>query len=122
MSNENIVEKQTGSKPSKLEKKSNLLLSDCTCPICFEVFIEPIQLKCCNYELCLKCLNDIKVLGKCPICSIVLPELEDSKKLINWARWNEIQASFAKEIRIRREERTAQLVADSIANFKLFYT
>lgn len=40
------------------ESVQNLSISDCSCPICLEVLIEPVVLPC-KHELCLPCFKDM---------------------------------------------------------------
>jgi len=38
---------------------------DLKCPICFDPFLEPLTMKCCEYTLCKSCTADCLV---CPLC------------------------------------------------------
>lgn len=40
------------------KNKHNLSITDCSCPICLEVLIEPVVLPC-KHELCLPCFKDM---------------------------------------------------------------
>jgi hypothetical protein len=114
------TESDTRTKKSNKEK-FDLSFNDCTCPICFEILIEPVLMPC-KHELCLECFDQIKDLLnlECPICRVEIGKFTNSRSLINWDRWKKIETKFSKEIKLRRDGRTAQLVAESIANYNNF--
>ena len=88
--------------------------------------IEPVNTPC-NHELCLSCLAQMCDARNyaCPICrNDMTTALESARKtsslnkFVNKKRWAKIQVAFPQEIKNRRENRTAQLLAESIHNYK----
>jgi hypothetical protein len=71
-----MKKKSTFHKFKKLKKEASLKSSIrklIECPICFEVFINPITL-CCGHTVCMKCIKGIlgdkkDNLIKCPLCA-----------------------------------------------------
>ena len=69
------------------------------CPICLDVFIEPITLMC-NHELCKQCYDDhfLKADFRCPMCQKRLNswarKAASKGSLINEKKWDFIQQNF----------------------------
>jgi hypothetical protein len=102
----------------------DLSLSECSCPICFEIFVEPVQTPC-KHELCLSCfvqLTEKKKDYSCPMCrsdfSAWAKSASNTRTLVSQALWQKIQLKFPDEIKNRLENKTAQIISDSIRNLK----
>lgn len=98
---------------------SNLSITDCTCPICLEILIEPVVLPC-KHELCLPCFNEMTDMTNylCPMCRMRISTwaraATNNKTLVNTDRWNQIKRAFPKEIKDRKEGKTAERLAKEI--------
>lgn len=111
---------------TELKKKSNLhnlSISDCSCPICLEILIEPVVLPC-KHELCLPCFKDMmdQTNFLCPMCRMRLSTWARSaskqNSLVDKERWSQIQRAFSGEIKNRLEGKTAVLLAEQIQQQK----
>jgi E3 ubiquitin-protein ligase RNF168 len=97
----------------------NMSLSDCTCAICFEILIEPVQFPC-QHEMCLPCYKTMLDMTNmtCPMCRMRISNwsrhASGTNSLINQKRWQKIQKLFPTEIRNRLEGKTAKLLAEEI--------
>ena len=121
------IESPTVSKLKTESKKQddslNLSLNDCSCPICLEILVEPVQMPC-HHELCLPCFKSMidQTNLLCPICRLRIStwsrNASNSNTLINQARWEQIQRKFPNEIKVRMEGKTAQVISDSIEKYK----
>ena len=90
-----------------------LPLEDLICPICLDIFIEPITLVC-DHVLCRECFNEHfqKAEFKCPLCKRRLSSWArkrlggvnrgDSSSLVNWPKWKMIQAFHGEAVERRR--------------------
>ncbi|NXW81613.1 RN168 ligase, partial [Alopecoenas beccarii] len=87
-----------------MAKKSEapLSLSDCLCPICMEIFVEPVTLPC-NHTLCNSCfqLTVEKASLCCPFCRRRVSSWARynarRNTLVNWELWEKIQKNYPKE-------------------------
>uniref|UniRef100_A0A8B9F901 RING-type E3 ubiquitin transferase n=1 Tax=Amazona collaria TaxID=241587 RepID=A0A8B9F901_9PSIT len=87
-----------------IPKKSGapLSLSDCLCPICMEIFVEPVTLPC-NHTLCNSCfqLTVEKASLCCPFCRRRVSSWARynarRNTLVNWELWEKIQKHYPKE-------------------------
>ncbi|XP_061201258.1 E3 ubiquitin-protein ligase RNF168 isoform X2 [Neopsephotus bourkii] len=87
-----------------MSKKSGALLSlsDCLCPICMEIFVEPVTLPC-NHTLCNSCfqLTVEKASLCCPFCRRRVSSWARynarRNTLVNWELWEKIQKHYPKE-------------------------
>lgn len=102
----------------------NLSISDCSCPICLEILIEPVVLPC-KHELCLPCFKDMmdQTNFLCPMCRMRLSTWARSASkqntLVDKERWSQIQRAFSVEIRNRVEGKTAMMLTEEIKNQKI---
>lgn len=105
------------------ESVQNLSISDCSCPICLEVLIEPVVLPC-KHELCLPCFKDMmdQTNFLCPMCRMRLSTWARSaakqNALVDKDRWSQIQKQFSSEIKLRMEGKTAQIISEEIKKQK----
>lgn len=119
------ISKCRGESPVGAAGLANLSISDCQCPICFEVFVEPVTTPC-SHEICISCLQLLikKPEFLCPLCRKDLRPWVDRSpslsSLINRERWELIRNQFPDEIRTRLENKTALLLAESIAKFNKY--
>ena len=88
------------------ESHDKLELSDCTCPICMYIMIEPVTMPC-GHELCLSCFK-MHVFGtslECPLCRKRIAswarKAARNNKLVNKLRWDNIQSSFPDKVQNR---------------------
>lgn len=101
----------------------NLSLSDCSCPICLEVLVEPVVFPC-KHELCLPCFNGMtdKTNFLCPMCRIRIStwsrSASNNNTLVNKERWEQIKKAFPSEIKDRMEGKTAEKLAVEIEKEK----
>lgn len=106
-----------------LEETFNLSITDCTCPICLEILVEPVVLPC-KHELCLPCFSGMtdKTNFLCPMCRMRISTwsrtASNKNTLVNKERWDQIQKAFPNEIKDRLEGKTAAKLAASIDNDK----
>lgn len=110
----------------KLQQQNNALnlsLSDCTCPICLEILIEPVRMPC-KHEICLQCFETMldKTNLCCPMCrqrvSTWSRNAANTNTLVDQERWMEIKKAFPEEIKNRIEGKTRQMLVDSLENMK----
>lgn len=98
-------------------------LSDVTCPICLDIYIEPVTMPC-GHELCLPCFKSMTDLTNflCPMCrqriSTWYRNAANSNTLVNKDRWKFIQNHFSKELKNRIEGKTPQIIANEIEEHK----
>jgi hypothetical protein len=74
--NNNSTHQQTNSNnktqsTSIVENVENLNISDCGCPICLEILVEPVVLPC-KHELCLPCFKGITEKNNTYTCPLVI--------------------------------------------------
>lgn len=97
----------------------NMSVSDCTCPICLEILVEPVVLPC-KHELCLSCFSGMtdKTNFLCPMCRMRISTwsrtASNNNTLVNMERWKQIQRAFPKEIAERVEGKTAERIEQQI--------
>lgn len=97
----------------------NLSISDCTCPICLEILVEPVVLPC-KHELCLPCFSGMtdKTNFLCPMCRMRISTWSrtatNTNTLVNTERWNQIKKAFPNEVKDRIEGKSAEKLAKSI--------
>ena len=98
--------KNNQNKPEKMGSKRKLELSDCTCPICLYILIEPVTLPC-GHEFCMNCFDtNVKETSLlCPMCRMRIASwarrAARNNKLINETRWKAIQLAFPKKVECR---------------------
>ena len=101
------------------ESTMNLSLSDCSCPICLEVLVEPVVLPC-KHELCLPCFSGMtdKTNFLCPMCRMRIStwcrSASKTNTLVNKERWDQIKKAFPNEISDRIEGKTAEKLEEEI--------
>lgn len=101
----------------------NISVSDCTCPICLEILVEPVVLPC-KHELCLSCFSGMtdKTNFLCPMCRMRISTwsrtASNNNTLVNKDRWKQIQRAFPKEIAERVEGKTAERIEQQIREEK----
>ncbi len=97
----------------------NLSISDCTCPICLEILVEPVVLPC-KHELCLPCFSGMtdKTNFLCPMCRMRISTwsrtASKTNTLVNIERWNQIRKAFPNEVNDRIEGKSAEKYAKSL--------
>ena len=107
-----------GSK-TKSNKNGLLKLSDCSCPICFDILIEPVDMPC-KHEICLKCFETMidQTNLCCPMCRMNLVEWSKSarlaNKLINEEKWKLIKKLFPVEVKNRLEGKQTDVLNETI--------
>uniref|UniRef100_A0A3B3ZDV5 RING-type E3 ubiquitin transferase n=1 Tax=Periophthalmus magnuspinnatus TaxID=409849 RepID=A0A3B3ZDV5_9GOBI len=83
--------------------------SYCLCPICLEIFMEPVTLLC-THTFCKVCFLESvdKSTLCCPLCrkrvSTWVREHSRNNSLVNEALWERIQREFPQSAERRREE------------------
>ena len=86
----------------------SISLSDCMCPICLSILIEPVTMPC-GHELCMPCfkLNVQETSLTCPMCrkriSTWARQGARNKTLVNQRRWRDIQLAFPEKVKHRLE-------------------
>ncbi|XP_006813205.1 uncharacterized protein LOC102803140 [Saccoglossus kowalevskii] len=87
---------------------TDLQLSECLCPICMSILIEPVTMPC-SHELCMPCFreNVEQANFTCPMCRVRISswarKKTREKKLINQKRWESILSAFPEKCRRRIE-------------------
>lgn len=115
---------------SRLKSKSKLnesvvSLSDFTCPICLEVITEPVQMPC-KHELCLPCFEQMTDITnyQCPMCRMRIStwyrNAANAGTLVNKAREQLIQRLFPREVALKQQNKTAEVLAESIEKFNKY--
>ncbi len=90
-------------KNSNKNDSLNLSLNDCMCPICLEIFIEPVRMPC-KHEICLNCFETMldKTNLCCPMCRLRIStwarQATNNNTLVDIKRWQSIQNRFPDEI------------------------
>ncbi|XP_055862347.1 E3 ubiquitin-protein ligase rnf168-like isoform X1 [Biomphalaria glabrata] len=88
--------------------KKMLSESECMCPVCISLLIQPVTFPC-NHSLCLKCYKETveKANLSCPVCrkriSVWARKAAKENKLINMEKWKDIQEAFSEKVRRRLE-------------------
>ncbi|KAK0066595.1 E3 ubiquitin-protein ligase RNF168 [Biomphalaria pfeifferi] len=86
----------------------NKMLSECLCPICISILIEPVTMPC-NHSLCMPCYKETveKANLTCPVCrkriSVWARKAAKNNTLINMQKWKAIQEVFPEKVRHRLE-------------------
>ncbi|KAI8728260.1 E3 ubiquitin-protein ligase RNF168, partial [Biomphalaria glabrata] len=100
---------QTPGKPRiPFKGKKMLSESECMCPVCISLLIQPVTFPC-NHSLCLKCYKETveKANLSCPVCrkriSVWARKAAKENKLINMEKWTDIQEAFPEKVRRRLE-------------------
>lgn len=126
---EQLMSKKSSSKYRKEiikeqeQENLDLSISDCTCPICLEILIEPVNVPC-KHEVCKKCFETMLDQTNlcCPMCRIRLStwarNARSSNTLVNVDRWNILQKMFSQEIKNRLEGKTNQDLIESMSKIK----
>ncbi|XP_071798024.1 uncharacterized protein [Asterias amurensis] len=85
--------------PQSHSNFSDLRLSDCKCPICMSILIEPVRMPC-NHELCMPCFrqNVEEANFTCPMCRLRISNwarrCARENKLVDERRWRQIREAF----------------------------
>ena len=98
-------------KPKEMGEKStskltSMKLSDCNCPICMYILIEPVTMQC-GHEMCMSCFkkNVQESSLTCPMCRVRIStwarKAAKNNTLINHERWRAIQEAFPDKVRNR---------------------
>lgn len=80
----------------------SLSREDCLCPICLEIFMEPVTLPC-THTFCKACFLESvdKATLCCPLCrkrvAVWARQHSRNKSLVNEALWRRIQAAFPRQ-------------------------
>lgn len=88
--------------------RDNPTLSECTCPICMYILIEPVTLPC-NHTLCMPCFqqNVQEVNLCCPLCRLRISawarRATKDKSLVDQSRWKQIKEAFPQKVKNRME-------------------
>ncbi|XP_014254727.1 E3 ubiquitin-protein ligase rnf168-like [Cimex lectularius] len=83
-------------------------VQDVLCPICWEIYIEPVSLPC-NHDVCLNCLQRTVEKNSlvCPICrkriGTFLRLAKNLKKIVNQPFWEEVKSQFPNEIKKKQK-------------------
>ncbi|XP_054649449.1 E3 ubiquitin-protein ligase rnf168-like [Dunckerocampus dactyliophorus] len=83
----------------KGKRSKTLSLDDCVCPVCLEMFLEPVTLPC-THTFCKECFLESvdKSTLCCPMCrkrvSTWARKNNKNKTLVNEKLWSQIQISF----------------------------
>ncbi|XP_053567416.1 E3 ubiquitin-protein ligase RNF168 [Bombina bombina] len=91
---------------TKVEKSAPLSWSECLCPICQEILLEPVTMLC-NHTLCSPCFQMTveKSSLSCPLCrkrvSSWARKHARANTLVNMALWERIQRQYPKECQRR---------------------
>jgi len=102
-----------------LQPTLDLSITDCMCPICLEILVEPVVLPC-KHELCLPCFSGMtdKTNFLCPMCRMRISTwsrtASNSNTLVNKQRWEQIKKAFPNEVSDRLEGKSAAKLAASI--------
>ncbi|XP_070537816.1 E3 ubiquitin-protein ligase rnf168-like [Ptychodera flava] len=94
--------------PTPDRKQPDLLLSDCLCPICMSILIEPVTMPC-SHELCMPCFrkNVEEANFTCPMCRVRISSWARKRargnNLVDQKRWKVIQEAFPEKCRRRLE-------------------
>ncbi|XP_071491158.1 uncharacterized protein [Diadema antillarum] len=87
---------------------SSLKLSECICPICLCILVEPVTMPC-QHELCMPCFkqNVEQANLTCPMCRLRISSWARKQAraglLINKSRWTSIQQAFPELCKRRME-------------------
>jgi E3 ubiquitin-protein ligase RNF168 len=108
---------------TKSNKNDRLKLSDCTCPICLEITIQPVDMPC-KHEICLKCFDTMLDQTNlcCPMCrqriSTWARTARISNSVVNLKKWKQIQELFPKEVKNRLEGKPTEPIEDLMPTVK----
>ena len=100
MASRSVMDQGVKSNPTQLD------LSDCICPICLYIYIEPVTMPC-GHELCVCCFkkNVQEASLSCPMCRMRIStwtrRAVRHNKLVNAERWQEIQRQFPEKVEKR---------------------
>lgn len=87
----------------KISQSKKLNFQDVLCPICREIYIEPISLPC-KHVVCLQCLERTVEINSlvCPICrtriGTFLRLAKSLKKIVDQSFWQRLKKQFPSEI------------------------
>ncbi|KAK7002562.1 E3 ubiquitin-protein ligase RNF168 [Biomphalaria glabrata] len=102
------LKKTPGEPRIPFKGKKMLSESECMCPVCISLLIQPVTFPC-NHSLCLKCYKETveKANLSCPVCrkriSVWARKAAKENKLINMEKWKDIQEAFPEKVRRRLE-------------------
>jgi E3 ubiquitin-protein ligase RNF168 len=108
---------------TKSNKNDRLKLSDCTCPICLEITIQPVDMPC-KHEICLKCFDTMidQTNLCCPMCRLNIGDWSRqarlTNRLINIEKWKLIKESFPVEIKNRLEGKQTDILNETTVHVK----
>jgi hypothetical protein len=118
----NIMKQKDASNTNnkKLDTSLNMSLNDCMCPICLDIFIEPVRMPC-KHEICLACFETMldKTNLCCPMCRLRIStwarQATKNNTLVDAERWKKIQMKFPNEIKQRIEGKTQVNLLDTLS-------
>ena len=103
------------------QEKLDVSISDCSCPICLDILVEPVVMPC-KHEVCLQCFDTILDQANlcCPLCRLRISTWSRTARLtntiVNPERWKQIQQLFPNEIKNRLEGKTQENLVDALAS------
>lgn len=84
----------------------NLTLNKALCPICRNIFVEPVTLPC-NHGFCLACFEGTVANANltCPLCRVRFGSwhriAKKENKIVNTALWNAVRENFPDQVKNR---------------------
>ncbi|CAN9511244.1 unnamed protein product [Ophioblennius macclurei] len=101
------VEKVSSESGRRMRRETELSREDCTCPVCLEIFVEPVTLPCAH-TFCKECFLESvdKAALCCPLCrrrvSTWTRLHSRNNTLVNQQLWTRIQTCFPEQCERRQ--------------------